>query len=112
MKPAFDDEEAAKSLCKEEEAGLKGNIDHLKDWIIESLHRYWEQEHPDASSDLSHGFRFSSVLLRRRRRAADEGLEILATNFCAAVSLVVELKDRFFVCFCTDRSYQEVWSRR
>lgn len=52
LKPAFDDEEAAKSLCKEEEAGLKGNIDRLKDWIIESLHRYWEQEHPDASSDL------------------------------------------------------------
>lgn len=52
LMPIFDDEEAVRVLCKEEEDGLKGNLDRVKDWFIESVHKSWAQEHPDSSSDL------------------------------------------------------------
>lgn len=50
--PIFEDEDAVKSMVQEEESSLKGKLERMKDWVIESVHDAWESQHPEASNDL------------------------------------------------------------
>jgi hypothetical protein len=52
LMPIFDDEDAVESMVKDEESSLKGNLERMKDWVIESVHNSWESQHPEASNDL------------------------------------------------------------